>query len=183
MKLLFENWRRYLNEIGEGTLEPYPYQLVSGDEEGEVVIYAFKSEIKGGGSDYNVIFSRYETDGKDYWDISFETEFYGTGETDEGQPLKILSTVVEIVKDFNSKPDLNKNIRTYAFAGLPKLGEDFYGGQKTTRTRIYTRFLKNNGAKIIKDLGNHIWFTLPGPPKPPDEPVDPEYLERLGKLF
>ena len=35
----------------------------------------------------------------------------------------------------------------------------------------------------IKDRGNAIWFILPEPPKQPDEPIDPEYLNQLGDLF
>lgn len=182
-----KNKRGYLNEIGEGTPTTYDYKLAPRTSDGENVLYTFKSEIEGGGgSYYNVVFKQDESaTGKDYWDISFETEFEGLGETGEGQPLKIVSTVANIVKDFVSRPDLNKNIRTYAFAGSPKRGEIIDVTKPSSRTKLYTRFLKKQmpeGTELFP-LGNAIWFILPEPPKPPDEPVDPEYLDQLGGLF
>ena len=196
MKLLFENWREYLNEIGEGTPTTYDYKLAPRSSD-ENVLYTFKSETEGGGgSHYNVVFNRpvaprghsqtkRDAKGTNYWDISFETEFEGLGETGEGQPLKIVSTVVKIVKDFISRPDLNKSIRTYVFAGSPKQGEIIDVDKPSTRTKLYTRFLEKHmpeGTKLVP-RGNAVWFILPEPPKPPDEPVDPEYLDQLGGLF
>lgn len=183
MKLLFENWRGYLNEIGEGSLKPYPYRLAPRTSDGEIVLYEFKTE---GDFYYSVVFKQDEsTSGVDYWDISFTTEEVEMGETGEGQPLKIMSTVLKIIKDFISKPDLNKNIRTYAFAGSPKRGEIIDPAKPSSRTKLYTRFLKKNmpDGTQIKDRGNAIWFILPEPPKQPDEPIDPEYLNQLGDLF
>ena len=197
MKLLFENWRGYLNEIGEGTPTTYDYKLAPRSSD-ENVLYTFKSETEGGGgSHYNVLFNQYETEGTDYWDISFETEFEGLGETGEGQPLKIMSTVLKIIKDFVSRPDLNKNIRTYAFEGVHRSKvydteaeiaqalEPSKPPTKTARTKLYLRYLKKHMPKDTKLVprGNEIWFTVPEPPKPPDEPVDPEYLDQLGGLF
>ena len=162
MKLLFENWRGYLQEIGEASLAPYDFESVfSGEEE---VWYNFNSSAGDPalGSDYVVKF----TSGgpgypDDVWDIAFEAnETVAT--TDEGQPLKIMSTVVAIVKDFIARPQLNRGLRKYVFMGVGKSDEE--GRERTSRTKMYMRFLKKNmpeGTKIREAGENVIFFEVP----------------------
>ena len=161
MKLLMENWRGYLQEIGEASLEPYDFDQVYDDE--EQVNYVFvSSDEPMQGSEYVVKFTTGgPATGDDAWDISFEAnETVAT--TDEGQPLKIMSTVVAIVKDFIDRPGLNRGIREFVFAGVGKPDEE--GRDRTSRTKMYMRFLKKNmpeGTKIREAGQNVIFFELP----------------------
>ena len=85
---------------------------------------------------------------------------------------------------------MNKNVRTYTFEGVPKRGDEWTKtarGEhvKTVRTKLYMRYLKKHmpeGTRIYEN-DNVVRFILPEPPKPPDEPIDPEYLDQLGGLF
>ena len=99
--------------------------------------------------------------GDDAWDISFEAnETVAT--TDEGQPLKIMSTVVAIVKDFIDRPELNRGMRKFVFMGSRK--PDEFTGNRTQRTKMYMRFLKKNmpeGTKIREAGENVIFFEMP----------------------
>ena len=169
MKLLFENWRGYLKEIGEASLEPYDFeQVYDTDEE---VRYVFVSgDLTAAaarfphtqGSEYVVKFTTGQPgSGDDAWDISFEAN-ETSRVTNEGQPLKIMSTVVAIVKDFIDRPELNRGMRKFVFMGVRKADE--FTGYKTKRTKMYMRFLKKNmpaGTKIWEDDENVIFFELP----------------------
>jgi len=161
MKLLFESWRGYLQEIGEASLEPYDFDQVYDDE--EQVNYVFvSSDEPMQGSDYVVKFiTGGPATGDDAWDISFEAnETVAT--TDEGQPLKIMSTVVAIVKDFINRSELNRGIRKFVFMGVGKSDEE--GRDRTSRTKMYMRFLKKNmpeGTKIREAGENVIFFEIP----------------------
>ena len=154
MKLLFENWRGYLNEIGDGSIESYDYGLEEASK-GEVT-YEFETDAE---FKYEVVFDRSRVGG---WHIIFTADDQTT-ETGEGQPLKIMSTVVEIIKDFISRPDLNKNVRTYTFEGVPKWGAHQNSFITTTRTKLYMRYLKKHipeGTEIT-EWNNEIRFILP----------------------
>ena len=114
MKLLLENWRQYLNEIGGGE-NPYqfrgPKPLVSGRELFDMrggdpsVVYEFKTPE----NDYYVDFTHERDDDyKDWWIISFELARMKAGQrglslTGEGKPLQVVSTVVAIIKNFIQK--------------------------------------------------------------------------------
>ena len=162
MKLLMEYWRGYLQEIGEASLEPFDFEKVFSNE--EEVWYNFNSSAGDPalGSDYVVKFT---SGGPGYpdeaWDISFEAN-ETSRVTNEGQPLKIMSTVVAIVKDFIDRPELNRGMRKFVFMGVRKADE--FTGYKTKRTKMYMRFLKKNmpaGTKIWEDDENVIFFELP----------------------
>ena len=161
MKLLMENWRGYLQEIGEASLEPYDFDQVYDDE--EQVNYVFvSSDEPMQGSEYVVKFTTGQPgSGDDAWDISFEANETGAT-TDEGQPLKIMSTVVAIVKDFIDRPELNRGMRKFVFMGVGKSDEE--GRDRTSRTKMYLRFLKKNmpeGTKIREAGENVIFFEIP----------------------
>ncbi len=142
MKLLIESWRRYLQEIGDAALGAYDFESVfSGEEE---VWYNFNSSAGDPalGSDYVVKFTTGgPAVGDDAWDISFEAnETVQT--TDEGQPLKIMATVVAIVKDYIDRSELNRGMRKFVFMGVGKADEE--GPERTSRTKMYMRLLKKN---------------------------------------
>jgi len=169
MKLLMENWRDYLKEIGEASLEPYDFeQVYDTDEE---VRYVFVSgDLTAAaarfphtqGSEYVVKFTTGQPgSGDDAWDISFEAN-ETSRVTNEGQPLKIMSTVVAIVKDFIDRPELNRGMRKFVFMGVGKSDEE--GRDRTSRTKMYMRFLKKNmpeGSKIREAGENVIFFEVP----------------------
>ena len=169
MKLLIESWRNYLKEIGDAALGAYDFeQVYDTDEE---VRYVFVSgDLSAAaarfphtqGSEYIVKFTTDQPgSGDDAWDISFEAnETVQT--TNEGQPLKIMSTVVAIVKDFIDRPELNRGMRKFVFMGVGKAGEE--GPERTSRTKMYMRFLKKNmpeGTKIREAGENVIFFEIP----------------------
>ena len=169
MKLLFENWRGYLKEIGEASLEPYDFEQVYDDT--EEVRYVFVSgDLTAAaarfphtqGSEYVVKFTSGGRSAiNDVWDISFEAN-ERVATTDEGQPLKIMSTVVAIVKDFIDRPELNRGLRKFVFMGVGKSDEE--GRDRTSRTKMYMRFLKKNmpaGTKIREAGENVIFFEIP----------------------
>jgi hypothetical protein len=169
MKLLFENWRSYLKEIGDASLEPYDFEQSPGGDPDHVNYDFVSSDDPNGdeGSDYVVIFDKslsgaFDDEVTDMWKISYEAD-ESMEETKEDQPLKIMSTVVAIVNDFIVSPE-SQGIRTYNFEGIEKSDEP--GGQQfaTTRTKMYIRFLKKNmprGTRIEIAGNNVIFFNLP----------------------
>lgn len=173
MKLLMENWRGYLNEIGEGTLEPYPYKILPDVSHKTYTVYGFTTKKWA----YRVAFKLTQDPDDDlqteYWDISYtaapkdrqddegDSDYYSLGETGEGQPLKIMSTVVKIIKDHISNEWVNQDIPTYGFEGVPKDGEGDW--DETTRTKLYIRYLEKQmppGTEFEQD-GDRVKFTVP----------------------
>lgn len=163
MKLLIENWRNYLKEIGDAALGAYDFEPGFSDEEQVWYHFVSSDNPMDEGSDYVVKFTTGGPgSGDDAWDISFEAnETVST--TGEGQPLKIMSTVVAIVKDFIDRPELNRGMRKFVFMGVGKADEE--GPERTSRTKMYLRFLKKNmpaGTKIREAGENVIFFEIPG---------------------
>jgi hypothetical protein len=172
MKLLFENWRGYLKEIGDASLAPYSFKFDSqttdiGSRSDEEVKYKFSTEKY----DYLVLFygEGLEEEGG-WWDISYQDAHTGgVDETGEGNPLRTLTTIVAIVKEFIATPELSKGAKKFQFAGVPKgygSGEATAGDWKTEtrRTKLYLAYLKRNmppGTKIENDGENKIVFELP----------------------
>ena len=112
---------------------------------------------------YVVSFERNPRNERDPWEIGYQI---GKGEagdlTDQRQPLKIMSTVVAIIKDFiNNRPALNDGTRGYRFKGVSKKGES---SRKTTqRTKLYLSFLEKHlpddwEYSIKGKAGNNIFF-------------------------
>jgi hypothetical protein len=151
MKLLIESWRNYLKEIGDASAEPFDWELGSNDED-EVEYNFVSSDDPNGedGSDYQVFFktgttwedSEYVKREVPIWSVDFEAN-RSMKQTGEGHPLRIMSTVVAIVSDFISRPEVNRGILRFVFEGIDKGGEVGSKGQ-TARTKMYLRFLKKN---------------------------------------
>jgi len=176
MKLIMEGWRQYINEIGDASAESYPFEVVH-RARGYLVKYGFNSEEFL----YRVDFALFFDDTKkDYaWAIDFEAaatywtqvgldpgKHYSVKPTGEGRPLRIMSTVVNIIKDFVGNPELNEGILNFRFSGISKSGGvDLYSGKVTKRTRLYRAFLEKNmpPGTEVKEIGNNvIAFTVPG---------------------
>ena len=181
MKLLLENWRKYINEIGDASAESYPFKVTNQSTGGgmRVVTYGFSSE----GFLYHVVFALFLGGTKEdsTWVIDFEAAevspsvgaittgmfpgVYSKKMTGEGRPLRIMSTIVNIVKDFVGNPQLNEGILHFRFTGMPKLDAvDAYSGKETQRTRLYRAFLEKNmppGTEIEEVGNNVIAFTVP----------------------
>jgi len=168
MKLLMENFRKYLNEIGDLSVAPYDFKFAF--EEDEEVYYEFTTDA---GTKYDVSFVLFQfpvgerTVAEDLWLISFEIG----GDvimTQENEPLKIMSTIVAVLKDFVASPKLNKGNLKFIFEGIPKLdNDDVDPAAQTGRTKLYLSFLEKNlpadwhynitGKNIIV-FGDHIFW-------------------------
>jgi hypothetical protein len=155
MKLLMENWRNYLKEIGDASAEPFDWELSPAYLDDEVEYNFVSSDDPNGedGSDYQVFFktgttwedSEYVKREVPIWSLDFEAN-RSMKPTGEGHPLRIMSTVVAIVNDFISKPDLNRGILRFVFEGIDKEDSSWDDRRKgqTARTKMYLRFLKKN---------------------------------------
>lgn len=124
---------RMLNEIGEGT-KPYHWEFVDEDEDGNY-FYSFQTEKNY----YDVGIANLE-DGM--YDLSFNAmsgDWDNDLDTNEGVPLKVLSTVVEIAKDFIAKvqPEIVifRPIKT-------KKGDEKEKDQR--RSKLYGAYLKKH---------------------------------------
>jgi len=124
---------RMLNEIGEGT-KPYHWEFVDEDEDGNR-FYSFQTEKNY----YDVGIANLE-DGM--YDLSFNAmsgDWDSDLDTNEGVPLRVLSTVVEIAKDFIAKvqPEIVifRPIKT-------KKGDEKEKDQR--RSKLYGAYLKKH---------------------------------------
>lgn len=115
-----------LNEIGEGT-KAFPWQFTDMDDDGNY-FYSFET----GKHKYGVGIANLE-DGM--YELSFNTTEHSSLDTNEGVMLKVMSTVVEVAKDFvnRAKPEAVyfRPIKT----GGPEDGR---------RGRIYAAYLNKN---------------------------------------
>jgi len=144
MKLLMENFKKYLNEIGDLSVEPYPFTLDQVYKEDGEVFYGFTTDA---GSKYSVGFTKDIGPPDEIpWSIVFDVED-SIEMTHENQPLKIMSTIVDVIKEFIGSPDLNQGDLKFVFEGIPKTGEmrQFQNQtEKTSRTKMYLRFLRQH---------------------------------------
>ena len=131
MKLLFESWRGYLKEIGDASVPPY--EFVSSDDPEAGLDYVVEFE-RGVAPPYKDL--RY------LWYINYDAGGGHGGLTGEGQPLKIMSTVIAIIQDFIDNPEANQGIKRFRFTGTTKDNES--ARAQTQRTKLYLRFLEKN---------------------------------------
>ena len=180
MDKIMEGWRKYINEIGDASAESYPFKVIHRPSSG-IVRYGFNSEEFL----YQVEFYLLPATNlalkleHSTWTIDFKAGdaslrgargypvgAYTRKTTGEGRPLRIMSTVVNIIKDFVGNPELNKGILHFRFSGISKSGGvDLYSGEVTQRTRLYRAFLEKNmpPGTEVKEIGNNvIAFTVPG---------------------
>ena len=177
MKLLMEQWRGYLNEIGGGSAEPYPFRQGKQYTD-DYVVYEFSTAE----FEYMVTLRRDEKPSFNpdmpsdppeddlEWDITFKTIGAGLGdpfgETGEGKPMRVMSTMVAILKDFIAS-GTNLGVRTFTFEGTSRKSEEEFtqdaGWPTYQRTRIYKAFLKRQVPNAdVEEIGtNKIRFSIP----------------------
>lgn len=160
MKLLIENFKKYLNEVGDLSVDPYPFKLHKQFRDGDL-FFEFKSEA---GSQYYVTFAQsLGPPGEVPWEISFDVDD-SIEMTHENEPLKIMSTVVAIIKEFIAAPQYHKGNLKFVFEGTRKGAELFSPMEEpSSRTKLYTRFLKKNmpPGTEIEQIGNVVKFEVP----------------------
>ena len=125
-----------LNEVGDASAKAYKWtreqQQVNSDD--LTVDYRFKTDK---GIEYTAYFTDYEKTGIYYFgfftDKKKEDQF-GSEVTNEGAPLQVMATVVEIMKDFLSALP-NTGIRYYA--------DDNYDGDKR-RAKLYKAYIEKH---------------------------------------
>ena len=171
MKLLMENFKKYLNEIGDLSVEPYPFTLDQVYKEDGEVFYGFTTDA---GSKYSVGFAKDIGPPDEIpWSITFDVED-SIEMTHENQPLKIMSTIVEVIKEFIASPDLNQGDLKFVFEGIPKPEDtdtdtgwdpfsstrDIPTSTQTGRTKLYLKFLKKNLPEFwrYKIAGENVIF-------------------------
>ena len=115
-----------INEIGEGT-KAFPWQFTDMDDDGNY-FYSFETDKHK----YGVGIANLE-DGM--YELSFNTTEHSSLDTNEGVMLKVMSTVVEIARDFinRAKPDA-------VYFRPIKTG----GPEDSRRGRIYAAYLDKN---------------------------------------
>ena len=154
MKLLMEQWKKYLAEIGDLSIDPYKFKNYGEDDPDGDVYYTFNA--KGIDPDtkkpvairYDVTFVEGAPVGATPplrpWLVSFSANDEEDVTTGQHEPLKIMSTIVKIIKDFIDRPELNQGNLKFAFEGIPKGDENPKDKRQTSRTKMYLKFLEKN---------------------------------------
>ena len=156
MKLLFESWRRYLNEVSFSSDKAYYVDGPDEDYEGNVIYTFTDMENPEGASLDDVIKNMYTVTFRAAraperleanmiaWEIDFKRSGSPSGKefsqlTGENRAIRVLSTVIEAIKQFidsqESSPEGQK--RLFMFSGTPVDDEQDSGYTVTKRTRIY----------------------------------------------
>ena len=145
-----------IDEIGEGSLKPYKWEEV--DREGRFVYIRFTTDK---GTEYEVDLESREMDDPDDEDMAIAAmgiEFMAkrSGDdgysakvtTNEGDALKVMSTVADIVKAYLKKWVFS-DVEYLLYSPSKKPGEEGTGNQ---RDKMYQKFISHAipGAKLIK---------------------------------
>ena len=177
MKLLMENWRRHLNEIGEGSAKPYSFSKGKQYTDDYVIYQFFTAEFeymvtlrRDKKPSFNPDMPSDPPEDDEEWDISFKTIGAGLGdpfgETGEGKPMRVMSTMVAILKDFIAS-GTNLGVRSFTFEGTSRKSEEEFtqdaGWPTYQRTRLYKVFLKKQVPNAdVEEIGtNKIRFSIP----------------------
>jgi|TARA_A100001011_G_scaffold226822_1_gene234834 hypothetical protein len=163
MKLLMEQWKKYLAEIGDLSIDPYPFKLHNAFPADDQYFYEF---ITDSGLQYYVGFDNDKLLGKGKlpWNIVFDVGDDGSTEmTNENEPLKIMSTIVAVIREFINTPEYHEGNLKFVFEGIPKSGSVDAMWLPTKRTNLYMKFLQKNmppGTKV-EQVGNVVKFEVP----------------------
>ena len=145
-----------INEIGEGSLKPYKWEEY--DRETRFVYISFTTDK---GTDYEVTLESQEIDDPDDEDIavaamgiefmakrSGDEEFSSRVTTNQGDALRVMSTVGDIVKTYLKKWVFS-DVEYLLYSPSKKPGEEGTGNQ---RDKMYQKFISHAipGAKLIK---------------------------------
>lgn len=168
MKLLMENFKKYLNEIGDLSIDPYDFESYGEDDPDGDVYYTFNAKSNGPKPiRYDVTFADGAPDaGNPHfrpWLVDYTANYETDVTTEAFEPLKIMSTIVAIIKDFIGRPELNQGKLKFAFEGIPKDSEDWKTQSQTSRTKMYLKFLEKNlpsdfEIRLPNPEGNVVFF-------------------------
>lgn len=113
----YEQW---LFEIGEGLLKGYNFKRIHKDD--NIIIYKFFFD-NNAKDEYHISFiKQYDPMSKSYYheiafgDIDDSGEINFTKTTNKGNPLKVVQTVMDVIKDVRKK---SKKIRNFGFRAIP----------------------------------------------------------------
>jgi hypothetical protein len=168
MKLLMEQWKKYLTEIGDLSIDPYPFESYGEDDPDGDVYYTFNAKSNGPKPiRYDVTFADGAPDaGNPHfrpWLVDYTANYETDVTTEENEPLKIMSTIVATIKDFIGRPELNQGKLKFAFEGIPKGDENPKDKRQTSRTKMYLKFLEKNlpsdfEIRLPNPEGNVVFF-------------------------
>jgi hypothetical protein len=155
-QIIKEEISKVLSEVGEATSEPYIWKKASTKE--DVVFFTFTTDQ---GSIYkvaldNYIYEDFYDNNKEYpaIEVSFgikeKSQFSTTTVTNKGEMYRVMSTVVDIVKDYLNR---NKNIKAIIYQPTKK--EDNIDNK---RNNLYMAFIKKQipGATFEDSYGSII---------------------------
>ena len=143
-----------ISEIGDLSQKPYKFTKLPSSKSSPYTYYKF---ITDNGTTYEVVFERDETDVATTYNMAFTAkdkdggEFSSSALTGGNEPLKIMSTVVDITKKHIDKVD------DADYIGFqPTKGKEGEEGGKNIRAKLYKLIIKKNfpGVEIIGDDDN-----------------------------
>lgn len=155
-----------LREVGEGTSATYDYDVTqdSGDiydpdSIDSTLVYSFETEK---GTKYDVVVNGLQAEDSDdyYLDVEFlaDSEYKATG---EGKPLKIMSTVVAIMKEIIAGDEKNV-VDGIVYSPVEKISDqDFWNPdyeqpeEDNQRDKMYRRFI----TTAAKQVGRKVEFS------------------------
>lgn len=155
-QIIKEEISKVLNEIGEATSEPYPWKKASKKE--DVIFFTFTTDE---GTIYkvaldNYIYEDFHEGNKEYpaIEVSFGIKEKGkystTTVTNKGEMYRVMSTIVDIIKDYLKR---NNTIKAIIYAPIKKEGDTGY-----KRNDLYMAFIKKQipGATFEDSYGSVI---------------------------
>ena len=147
--MTFRNWTdSILNEIGDLSQVPYKWKTFP-KPEGSNDPYSYYDFSTDNGTKYQVIFNREEFGKTVNYDMSFVAKgkdgkgFSADALTGDNEPLKIMSTIVDITKEQIKKAGDVEFITFEPTKG--KTGEE--GAKGNTRSKLYKIIIKKNFPK------------------------------------
>ena len=147
--MTFRNWTdSILNEIGDLSQVPYKWKTFP-KPEGSNDPYSYYDFSTDNGTKYQVIFNREEFGKTVNYDMSFVAKgkdgkgFSADALTGDNEPLKIMSTIVDITKEQIKKAGDVEFITFEPTKG--KAGEE--GAKGNTRSKLYKIIIKKNFPK------------------------------------
>ena len=147
--MTFRNWTdSILNEIGDLSQVPYKWKTFP-KPEGSNDPYSYYDFSTDNGTKYQVIFNREEFGKTVNYDMSFVAKgkdgkgFSADALTGDNEPLKIMSTIVDITREQIKKAGDVEFITFEPTKG--KTGEE--GAKENTRSKLYKIIIKKNFPK------------------------------------
>ena len=143
-----------INEIGDLSQTPYKFTKLPSSKSSPYSYYEF---ITDNGTTYEVVFEREETDVATTYSMAFTAKgkegdnFSASALTGGNEPLKIMSTVVDITKKHIDKVDDADYLKFE-----PTKGKEGEKGNSNIRAKLYKLIIKKNfpNLEVIADNDN-----------------------------